>query len=92
MKEHWVIRITGHVQGVYYRAHAKEKAEELGLFGTIQNQQDGSVLLEAEGTPEQLGKLVRWCHKGSPGAEVRSVEVQPGALQGFTHFFIKRSL
>jgi len=92
MKEHWVIRITGHVQGVCYRARAKEKAEGLGLLGTIQNEQDGSVVLEVEGTSEQLSKLVRWCHKGSPGAEVRSVDVQPGALRGFTHFFIKRSL
>lgn len=90
MKEHWVIRITGHVQGVYYRVHAKEKAEELGVFGTIHNEQDGSVTVEAEGTTEQLTRLVRWCHKGSPGAEVRSVDVQTGELKGFTHFFIKR--
>ncbi len=90
MKEHWIIRITGHVQGVYYRAHAKEKAEELGVFGTIHNEQDGSVTIEAEGATEQLSKLVRWCHKGSPGAEVRSVAVQTGECKGFTHFFIKR--
>jgi acylphosphatase len=92
MKEHWVIRITGHVQGVHYRAHAKEKADKLGVRGTIQNERDGSVTLEVEGTSEQLTKLVRWCHNGSPGAEVRSVKVQPGVVRGFTHFFIKRAL
>ena len=37
------IRVTGLVQGVYYRYSTKRKGDELGLVGTVRNMPDGSV-------------------------------------------------
>lgn len=78
------------MQGVHYRAHTKIKAEALGVTGFVQNLPDGRVLIEAEGLPEQLGKLVRWCHRGSPGSVVHAVAVTTAAVTGFSDFVIRR--
>jgi acylphosphatase len=90
MTQHLNIRVVGKVQGVFYRASALEKAQELGLYGFVRNEPDESVYLEAEGAPEQLEKLVNWCRQGPPRAKVEQVDVRPGEWQGFTRFEIKR--
>jgi acylphosphatase len=69
------LRITGLVQGVYYRASAHEQAQRLGLTGWVRNTGDAAVLLEAQGAPERLEALVTWCRTGPPAARVHDVEV-----------------
>jgi acylphosphatase len=86
---HLSIRITGRVQGVFYRASAHEKANEIGVCGFVRNERDGSVCLEAEGTTEQLQELVLWCKQGPARARVDQVEAIPGHVCGFTCFEIK---
>ncbi|MBX2897596.1 MAG: acylphosphatase [Cyclobacteriaceae bacterium] len=71
---HLNIKIIGKVQGVYYRASAKQKADELSVKGFVRNQPDGSVYIEAEATPEVLEKFLAWCHKGPERAQVQQVE------------------
>jgi acylphosphatase len=90
--EHLNIHIRGKVQGVFYRARTKEKAELLGLKGFIRNERDGSVYLEAEGTSEQLEHLLTWCRRGPTQARVDQVISSPGEMQGFKTFEIKRDL
>ena len=43
------LRITGKVQGVYYRSSASEEARVLGLCGFVRNLPTGDVELIAEG-------------------------------------------
>lgn len=45
--------VTGEVQGVGFRYRARYAAQSLGLTGWVENQWDGSVLLELQG-PAQL--------------------------------------
>lgn len=70
------VRVTGRVQGVFFRQSTREKARDLGLSGTVRNQDDGSVLVIAAGCPDRLTSLITWCHSGPPSAKVASVEVQ----------------
>ncbi|GEM_PF-2592819 len=52
------IRFYGRVQGVFFRATAKEHAQKLGLKGTVRNCSDGSVELIAHGEEEAIQALI----------------------------------
>lgn len=69
------VLISGKVQGVFYRANARDEARRLGLAGWVKNLPDGRVEAVVEGEEEQVKKLIDWCHQGPPGAVVRDVEV-----------------
>lgn len=90
MVQHVNIKISGRVQGVFYRASTHEKAIAIGLTGFVRNERDGSVYVEAEGSVEQLEQLVLWCRQGPPRAIVEQVDVTAGEWQGFTKFEIRR--
>lgn len=67
------LKITGHVQGVFFRAETQAIAKELGLFGWVRNCTDGSVEIHAQGDTEALKQLEEWCHHGPPSAKVDHV-------------------
>ena len=82
--------ITGKVQGVFYRASAKEKAVALGVKGEIWNRTDGGVELVAEGGEKQVNALLEWCRIGPPRAEVKELQVSDSIVKGFKNFTVKR--
>lgn len=88
--KHISIIVTGEVQGVFFRASAKEIAEQLNIKGFAQNRPDGSVYLEAEGEAENLKRFVDWCSIGPPRSHVSGVTVQEGELKKYEQFVIKR--
>jgi acylphosphatase len=67
------LKITGHVQGVCFRAETKNKANELGLMGWVKNCHDGSVEMLAQGSDDALKKCEKWCRKGPSMAKVDEV-------------------
>ena len=84
------IIVQGRVQGVYYRASARDQARRLNLSGWTRNCPDGSVELVAEGERMQLEQLIAWCHKGPSAAVVTRVEVEwQGATGEFAGFAVK---
>lgn len=80
------IIITGKVQGVYFRKYTQWKAEELGITGFVRNEPDGTVLIEAEGAPDALEAMEKWCHLGSPLSKVESVQYSAIEEKGSTEF------
>jgi acylphosphatase len=81
------VRISGRVQGVWYRASTKQKAEELKLTGWVKNNPDGCVEAVFEGEEGAVNAMVAWCRVGPPHAQVTDVKVaQRKALGGFTGF------
>jgi acylphosphatase len=76
------IRVTGLVQGVFYRQATAQEASRLGLSGTVRNLSDGSVEVEAEGPRSAVEALVAWCRRGPPAAQVEGVEVAWGSPAG----------
>ena len=78
--------ISGQVQGVFFRAHTKEKAEELNLAGWVKNLPDGRVEAVFEGEQDQINKMLVWCYQGSPTSQVDQVDIRnekPQSLKGF---------
>ena len=68
--------IKGKVQGVFFRATAKEIADRLNLTGWVKNTAEGHVEAMVSGTEEQVENFIAWCKKGPPKAIVTSVDVQ----------------
>jgi acylphosphatase len=80
------VRAHGLVQGVFFRAEARSRAESLGLAGWIANLPDGSIEAVLEGDEEQVASMVRWCRNGPAGARVDELEVvreEPVGEAGF---------
>ena len=69
------IIVHGQVQGVWFRAGTKEKADELGLLGWVKNRPEGTVEIHAEGEKLQLERFIVWCRKGTPAANVTSLDI-----------------
>lgn len=86
MIKHLNIRIYGLVQGIFYRAAAKEEAEKFNITGFARNEPDGSVYIEAEGEEENLDKFISWCHIGPNMARVEKVKVEESPLKNFSEF------
>ncbi len=82
------IKISGRVQGVWFRASTREEALDLGVNGWVRNTHDGCVEVFMQGPDEAVDRLLAWCYHGPPGARVDDVEiesVQPrDGLDGFT--------
>jgi acylphosphatase len=78
--------VTGHVQGVFFRAAMREQADRLGVTGWVRNEPDGSVRAHLEGSPDALDRLVDWCADGPPAASVRGVEHRAGEPTGAASF------
>lgn len=88
--EHRTIRIHGHVQGVFFRQSTQQQAQHLGLTGTVRNNDDDTVTIEAEGSAGALDQLEAWCQQGPPAARVEKVETQTSAVQGHQTFEVLR--
>jgi acylphosphatase len=88
-KSHLSIRVYGNVQGVFYRQNTLEKAQALGITGFVRNEPDSSVYLEAEGKPEDLEQLKKWCRKGPEMATVTRIETEEGETKGYSRFEIR---
>lgn len=90
MPRHYNIIIKGKVQGVYYRFATLRKAHELSLTGFVTNMNNGDVYIEAEGSEDQINKLIQWCQVGPPRAEVKEVQAVEGELRSFRNFEIRK--
>ena len=82
------LRIHGTVQGVSFRAYARDQARRLKLCGWVRNLADGDVEAIAEGNSDEIEAFVAWCHKGPPEAAVESVSLgeenpTPGEFSAF---------
>ena len=88
--KHYNIRISGRVQGVYFRASARDVARSLGLRGYVRNEPDGSVYIEVEGEEKALAEFADWCRKGPPRAHVSEIQIQEDTVQNLGDFDIRR--
>ncbi|MXV51738.1 acylphosphatase [Pedobacter sp. HMF7647] len=84
--KHCNIRITGKVQGVFFRASTKAVADQLSVKGFVRNEKDGSVYIEAEGDDFSIESFLDWCKEGPQKAEVENVEVTAGELKNYRNF------
>ena len=71
-----VARVSGRVQGVYYRASVQREARAHGLSGWVRNLTGGDVEFMAQGESSDVEALIDWARTGPPHARVASLDVQ----------------
>lgn len=90
MKSNAHVIISGRVQGVWFRANTKQKAEQLGVTGWVKNTSDGCVEAIFEGEERCVKEMLEWCHRGPPLAKIDNVEIKnQNPTNGFDEFSIK---
>ena len=82
--------VQGKVQGVFFRATAKEMAELLQLKGWVKNTPAGEVEIMAFGEREKVQKFIDWCKKGPPRAVVTNVQVSEMEEYSYDSFQVVR--
>jgi acylphosphatase len=85
--------VSGRVQGVFFRASARQKAIELGCTGYAKNLPDGRVEVLAVGPAPAVHSLTEWLWQGPPVAQVTDVkcaDVPVGELNGVPQDFAGR--
>jgi acylphosphatase len=84
------VRVSGRVQGVFYRATCADGARRLGLGGWVRNLPDGRVEGVFEGPDELVDQMVDWCRHGPELARVDVMEVTPEPVAGEREFRVTR--
>ncbi|MCB1337654.1 MAG: acylphosphatase [Maritimibacter sp.] len=72
-----LVRVTGRVQGVSFRAWTEGRARALGLEGWVRNQPDGSVVALIGGPDDAVAEMVAAFHQGPRWARVAHVATEP---------------
>ena len=84
------VRISGRVQGVYFRAWTRDQAERLGVHGWVRNLPDGSVEAHIQGEPAAVDQLIKLLSDGPPDARVSHVETEEAVVENLSGFQIRR--
>jgi acylphosphatase len=71
-----IIVVKGRVQGVGFRYVTKQLADELEIKGTVANQDDGSVYIEAQGSDEQMKHFItKLKNNPTPFSKVETIDI-----------------
>ena len=71
--------VSGLVQGVWFRRHTADAANQIGVTGWVRNTKDGKVELVAKGGAEQIQQLEAALWQGSPMSEVTALDCEVAA-------------
>ena len=83
------VRVSGQVQGVYYRAFTQERAIALGVKGWVRNVPGGGVEAVLEGERKQVGELLKSMKSGPTGSLVLGMELSELQAKGYEDFEIE---
>jgi acylphosphatase len=83
------VRVTGEVQGVFFRAWTQDQARSLGVTGWVRNATDGSVKAHIEGEEAAIDQLIERMRDGPPAAQVDDVEARETAVEWLERFEVR---
>ena len=81
--------VSGRVQGVYFRAHTRDQALQLGLSGWVRNLPSGQVEILACGPTVEVEKLIAWLWQGPREARVAHVRCEAVSTPAPADFVIR---
>jgi acylphosphatase len=83
------VRITGLVQGVFFRAWAQGHARELGISGWIRNCPDGSVEVHLNGEENAVARMIERLRHGPSNARVDDLTIEDAAPENTGRFEVR---
>ncbi len=83
------LRLTGLVQGVFFRVWTRDEARRLRVNGWVRNCDDGSVEAHLEGEEDAVKRLIERMRDGSPGARVDTIDAEEAGLENFDRFEVR---
>ena len=83
------IRVTGRVQGVFFRAWTRDEAKRGDVAGWVRNCNDGSVEAHLEGELRAIRWVIDKMACGPSGARVDNVEVHEAEPEGLSRFEVQ---
>lgn len=87
MTVQYEIIVRGRVQGVGFRAAARNQARSMNLKGWVANNPDGTVGIVIKGKEVDCSQFMHWCRKGSGYSWVEGLdikEMRPAQLSSFS--------
>ena len=84
-------RITGHVQGVGFRAFVERAAQRAGVSGWVRNRRDGSVEAVIAGDASKIDEMLTMCWQGPPGSKVDGVSAEDAPAPEGMGFEVRRT-
>ncbi len=83
------VRVTGRVQGVFFRAWTRDEAAAIGLTGWVRNCSDAAVEAHIEGDEDGVDELIDLMREGPPDAEISDINVETADPEGHRGFEIR---
>ena len=83
------IRVTGRVQGVFFRVWTQGQARELGISGWIRNCPDGSVEAHVGGDENAVVRMIERMRSGPANARVEEIDVEDASPEPHGRFEVR---
>jgi len=83
------VRVSGRVQGVFYRAFTQDRAKALGVNGWVRNIPGGGVEAVLEGERKQVGELLKAMKSGPTGSIILGMEFSELECKEYENFEIE---
>jgi len=84
--ENLQITIIGNIYQIGFRYFIKQTAYRFGVMGFVKYQNNTTLIIEAEGEPKALSKLLELCRIGSYGSITKKIEVSETPLKDYQTF------
>ena len=90
MKNNYLIKVFGKVQGVGYRVWCQNVAHKLKLYGSVRNCNDSTVEIRISALEEEKDKFLEQCYIGTPFCSVKKIVVSNDEKKEYKKFDILR--
>lgn len=84
-----LVRVTGRVQGVFFRAWTRDQARALGVNGWVRNCSDGSVEAHVEGDEATIEQIIERMRSGPPSAKVEDLQISEASAENLGSFEVR---